>query len=91
MGGAVQPSRCGGCRLKGQLKLKIMKQKRTIIAVGAVIIIAILLLFIPAIKQKRDLTTADEGKKDEVVYDGNTEDTESIEDDSTEVQKDRKP
>ena len=68
-----------------------MRQRKTIYIVAAVLILAILSLFIPALKQKKDLTSADEGKKDEVVYDGNTEDTESIEDDSTDVQEDRKP
>ena len=43
------------------------------------------------IKQKRELTTAQDDKKNEVVYDGNTEDTPSIEKDSSQNQEQQKP
>jgi hypothetical protein len=49
-------------------------KKRTIIIIGAVLVLIILSLFIPAIRQGRDLTST-ENDRENVIYDGNSEDT----------------
>lgn len=51
-----------------------MKNKKVIVIVGVVLILAILSLFIPTIKQGRDLTSP-ENDRENVIYEGNTEDT----------------
>lgn len=50
------------------------KNNRKIFIIGAIIIAAILLLLIPTIRQGKDLTSSENDRED-VLYDGNTEDT----------------
>jgi hypothetical protein len=65
-----------------------MTTRKKIIIIGIVLILAILSLFIPTIRQGKSLTSS-ENDRDEVLYEGNTEDSETTKEPETDTHKDK--